>query len=52
MHADAIILGASKMPHLTENMAGALAGPLEPAVVEAFDRAWHMAQPTCPTYFR
>lgn len=51
-HGDAILLGASKMPHLQENLDGALGGPLEPAVVTAFDQAWALAQPICPVYFR
>lgn len=51
-HVDAIILGASKMHHLEENMAGALGGSLDPQVVAAFDSAWELARPTCPVYFR
>eukprot|EP00117_Sycon_ciliatum_P015552 scpid46086/ scgid15345/ Aflatoxin B1 aldehyde reductase member 2; Succinic semialdehyde reductase len=49
---DGVILGASNMGHLTQNMAATEKGPLEPAVVEAFEKAWKMTAPGCEQYFR
>ena len=49
---DAVILGASSLAHLAAHVEGAAGGPLEPAVVAAFDAAWALATPVCPTYFR
>jgi len=41
-HGDAVILGMSSVEQLTQNLAATEEGPLEPAVVQAFDRAWHL----------
>lgn len=49
---DALILGASKMAHLQANMAACAQGPLEPAVVEAFEKGWEITRPVCIQYFR
>eukprot|EP00048_Salpingoeca_helianthica_P022998 m.21628 g.21628 ORF g.21628 m.21628 type:complete len:326 (-) comp8117_c0_seq2:42-1019(-) len=49
---DAVILGASKMVHLEANLDACTQGPLAPAVVAAIDKAWELAAPTCPRYFR
>ncbi len=48
---DAVIIGASKAEHLRQNIAAAQEGPLPPAVVEAFDRAWEICRVDCPEYF-
>lgn len=48
---DAIILGASKLNHLEQNMAAVKEGPLPDAVVEAFEKAWVMSRPDSPEYF-
>lgn len=49
---DAVILGMSSMQQLAQNLAAAEEGPLEPAVVQAFDEAWHLVAHECPNYFR
>ncbi|XP_042544561.1 aflatoxin B1 aldehyde reductase member 2 [Dipodomys spectabilis] len=51
-HGDAVILGMSSPEQLNQNLAATEQGPLEPAVVEAFDRAWHLVAHECPNYFR
>ncbi|KAM4871423.1 aflatoxin B1 aldehyde reductase member 2 [Thomomys bottae] len=51
-HGDAVILGMSSPEQLDQNLAATEQGPLEPAVVEAFDRAWHLVAHVCPNYFR
>ena len=49
---DGIILGASKLTHLEQNLEATAAGPLPAAVVQAFDYAWEICRPDCPRYFR
>ena len=49
---DAIIVGASKLDYVDVNVAACLADPLPQAVVDAFDQANELTQPTQPTYFR
>lgn len=49
---DAVILGMSSVQQLTQNLAATEEGPLEPAVVQAFDRAWQLVAHECPNYFR
>ncbi|XP_062046516.1 aflatoxin B1 aldehyde reductase member 3-like [Lepus europaeus] len=51
-HGDAVILGMSSLAQLEQNLAAVEEGPLEPAVVEAFERAWHLVAHDCPNYFR
>ncbi|XP_013009431.2 aflatoxin B1 aldehyde reductase member 3-like [Cavia porcellus] len=51
-HGDAVILGMSSVKQLQENLAAVEEGPLEPAVVEAFDQGWHLVAHDCPNYFR
>ncbi|XP_045860674.1 aflatoxin B1 aldehyde reductase member 2 isoform X2 [Meles meles] len=51
-HGDAVILGMSSVEQLAQNLAATEEGPLEPAVVQAFDRAWHLVAHECPNYFR
>lgn len=48
---DAIIIGASKLDHLRQNMAAMKAGPLPEDVRAAFDEAWRIAGPDSPEYF-
>jgi len=50
-HRDAVILGMSSVQQLTQNLAVTEEGPLKPAVVQAFDRAWHLVAHECPNYF-
>lgn len=51
-HGDAVILGMSSLEQLEENLAATEEGPLEPAVVQAFDQAWRLVAHDCPNYFR
>ncbi|XP_069435322.1 aflatoxin B1 aldehyde reductase member 4-like [Ovis canadensis] len=51
-HGDAVILGMSSLEQLEENLAATEEGPLEPAVVQAFDQAWRLVAHDCPSYFR
>ncbi len=48
---DAIIIGASKLAHLQQNMDTLKAGPLPADVTDAFEQAWIMAKPDSPEYF-
>ncbi|XP_030393526.1 aflatoxin B1 aldehyde reductase member 2 [Gopherus evgoodei] len=49
---DAVIIGMSNMDQLQQNLTCSEEGPLLPAVVEAFDKAWHLVAHDCPNYFR
>lgn len=48
---DAILIGASKLNHLTGNMEAVKAGPLPEEVAAAFDKAWTIAKGSSPEYF-
>lgn len=48
---DAVIIGASKLEHLVQNMVSVRSGPLPADVVEAFDRAWTVCKADSPEYF-
>lgn len=48
---DAILIGASKLNHLIENMKAVKAGPLPEGVIEAFEKAWEISRPDSPEYF-
>lgn len=48
---DAIIIGASKVNHLVQNMEAVKAGPLPKSVVEAFEQAWQISKVDSPEYF-
>ena len=48
---DAIIIGASKINHLIQNMETLKAGPLPEDVVEAFETAWKITKGDSPEYF-
>lgn len=48
---DAILIGASKLSHLQQNMKALSAGPLPAEVVEAFEAAWAIAKGDSPEYF-
>ncbi|KAB0396724.1 hypothetical protein E2I00_019845, partial [Balaenoptera physalus] len=51
-HGDAVILGMSSLEQLEQNLVATEEGPLEPAIVQAFDQAWHLVAHECPSYFR
>lgn len=48
---DAILIGASKLNHLTQNMQAVKAGPLPGNVVAAFEEAWNISKADSPNYF-
>ncbi len=48
---DAILLGASKLNHLIENMNTVKAGPLPDDVVSAFEKAWEVCRGESREYF-
>ena len=48
---DAIIIGASKLSHLKQNMETVKAGPLPEEVINAFDAAWNLTKSDSPEYF-
>lgn len=48
---DAILIGASKLNHLQQNMATVKAGPLPQTVVAAFEKAWSITKGDSPEYF-
>ncbi|GJJ68361.1 aflatoxin B1 aldehyde reductase [Entomortierella parvispora] len=49
---DGIIIGASSMHHLEENLKELEKGPLPKEMVRAFDEAWEHVRVCCPTYFK
>lgn len=51
MRGDAILIGASKLNHLLENMNTIKAGPLPDEVVEAFETAWNVCHCDSREYF-
>ena len=48
---DAILIGASKLNHLKQNMDTLKAGSLPENVVEAFETAWKITKGDSPEYF-
>ena len=48
---DAILIGASKLDHLTENINTVKAGPLPDDVVSAFENAWEVCRGDSRVYF-
>lgn len=49
---DGIIIGASKLSQLEQNLASLEKGPLPESVVDAFDRAWALTANDSPEYYR
>ncbi len=48
---DAIIIGASKLDHLKQNLQAVKAGPLPGKIVSAFEAAWQKCKSESPEYF-
>ncbi len=48
---DGIIVGASRMDQLEQNLSAAQTGPLPESIVEDFNVAWEEAMPESPEYF-
>lgn len=51
-HGDTVILGASSVMHLEENIKSTKHGPLHEDVVKVFDEAWDEMKGDCVNYFR
>lgn len=49
---DAIIIGASKLSQLEQNIAAVNGGPLPQELVDAFAKAWATTKADAPQYFR
>ena len=50
--ADGLLLGASKVEHLADNLAACRKKALPPALCKAFERAWEGVRSVCEKYFR
>lgn len=48
---DAVIIGASKLNHLVQNLETMKAGPLGGDMLDAFEQAWKTTRPDSPEYF-
>lgn len=51
-HGDGIILGASKIEQLQENLNAFAPAPLDPGILQILDRGWEIIKPDCFRYFR
>lgn len=49
---DGILLGASKISQMEQNMDAATKGVLPQSIVDAMDEAWLIAKPDSPAYFK
>ncbi|MDI9461656.1 MAG: aldo/keto reductase family protein [Saccharofermentanales bacterium] len=49
---DAILIGASKLSHLKENLESIKSGSLQEEVLDVFERAWKICKADSPDYFR
>jgi aflatoxin B1 aldehyde reductase len=49
---DGILLGASKITQMEQNMEAAKKDELPPSILDAMDAAWEIAKPDSPTYFK
>ena len=49
---DGILLGASRLEQMTQNMAAAQKGELPASILDAMDAAWEIAKPDSPAYFK
>lgn len=48
---DAILIGASKLSHLQQNMEAVKAGSLPESIIDAFEKAWTITKGDSPEYF-
>ena len=49
---DGILIGASRQEQLLQNIASTGKGPLSIKIIEALDKAWELAKPDSPAYFK
>lgn len=50
--ADAVIVGASRLSQLEQNLRALEAGPLPPSIIDAFEGAWSLTSADAPEYYR
>ncbi|KAG5639627.1 hypothetical protein H0H81_010829 [Sphagnurus paluster] len=50
-HGDAVLIGASSLNHIEQNLLDLEKGPLPDEVVKALDEAWLIAKPHASSYF-
>ncbi|KAJ3340418.1 Aflatoxin B1 aldehyde reductase member 3 [Gonapodya sp. JEL0774] len=51
-YGDATLVGGSSFEQIAANIDYLGKGPLSPAILDAFDKAWLVASPSSPPYFR
>ncbi|PTB38014.1 uncharacterized protein TrAFT101_011879 [Trichoderma asperellum] len=51
-YGDAVIIGASSVQQLKENLTSLQKGPLPDELIAAFDKGWEVVKPVCKPYFR
>lgn len=49
---DGILLGASRLEQMTQNMEATTKGELPQSIIDAMDAAWEIAKPDSPAYFK
>ena len=49
---DGILLGASRIEQMTQNMAATEKGPLPNTILDTMNTAWEIAKPDSPAYFK
>lgn len=49
---DGILLGASRIEQMKQNMVAATKGELPQSILDAMDSAWEIAKPDSPAYFK
>ncbi|KAJ7643367.1 Aldo/keto reductase [Mycena polygramma] len=50
-HGDSVLIGASSLKHIEQNLIDLEKGPLPDEVVAALDKAWEMVKPVADKYF-
>ncbi|KAJ7663957.1 Aldo/keto reductase [Mycena polygramma] len=50
-HGDSVLIGASSLKHIEQNLIDLEKGPLPNKVVAALDKAWEMVKPVADPYF-
>ncbi|GLB35343.1 putative aldo keto reductase [Lyophyllum shimeji] len=50
-HGDAVLIGASSLKHIDQNLVDLEKGPLPDVVVKALDEAWQIAKPHAAPYY-
>ncbi|KAG6824202.1 hypothetical protein H0H93_002443, partial [Arthromyces matolae] len=50
-HGDAVLIGASSLKHIEQNLLDLEKGPLPDEVVKALDEAWLLAKPIASKYW-